>query len=221
MNAVGDAIATLFTFLMFILLIVFPMLMAFVQAKKDRRTQTARERGSARTKKETAEEPRETRSPLDRPKKSKEKPKRTSAAKRGGGLFSTLELLRQQNRESEPSVSFTEGTERAIGEEHTHNGRYDREYRPPSSSQGKQEKREAREHRSSQRLGKKFSPLEEMPNNFHRSLSQISDTTQYKAARAKRAALPQSAAVSRLRELNEMQRAILLSEILGPPKGLQ
>jgi len=37
MTQVGDAIATVFTFLVFLMFIIFPMAMAFAQAKKDRR----------------------------------------------------------------------------------------------------------------------------------------------------------------------------------------
>ncbi len=167
MNAYGDAIATLFTVFTFILIIVLPVVMSFIQAKKDRRTDAPQARTSASG-------------------------KRGSSARDGGGLFSSIALLRKQDRESDPKVSFSEGATQV----------------------------KAYEQRTTQQLGAKFDPIKEMKHSYGKSLSQVSETAGYSADRGKHAALPNSLPVSRLRELNELQRAILLSEILGPPKGL-
>ncbi len=164
MDSTGDLIGTLFTFLTFVLIIILPMAMAFLQARKDRKAGYIHQ------------EPSE---------------------KKTGGLFSSIDLLRRQDRESEPKVSFSEGVKQQPD--------------GPRPSQP----------RTSQQLGEKFTPIEAMSNEYGKPLSSRTDTTGVTSSRTARAALPKSTAVSRLRELNEMQRAILLSEILGPPKGLE
>lgn len=169
MDSDSDLIGTLFTFLMFILIIILPMAMAFLQARKDRRAGNMH--------------------------------KKSPAARSAGGLFSSIDLLRRQERESEPEVSFSEGIKQ----------------RPGSGAKGPRPS----ETETSQQLGEKFAPIEAMSNDFGRPLSNITEAPAGSAGAEERAALPRTAAVSRLRELNEMQRAILLSEILGPPKGLE
>lgn len=187
MNAYGDAIATLFTVFTFILIIVLPVVMSFVQAKRDRKADTSQADNSA----------------------SK---KRGSSAKNSGGLFSSIALLRKQDRESEPKVSFSEGTSRDQGRARGSGGD------TPRAKAFKQ--RPASEQHTTQQLGAKFDPIEKMKHSYGKSLSQVSEISGSSAGREKQAALPNSIPVSRLRELNELQRAILLSEILGPPKGL-
>lgn len=179
MTQVGDAIATVFTFLVFLLFIIFPMVMAFAQAKKDRKAPSSTKEG-------------------------KRKNKAASGKKSSKGLFAHLEGLRAHDRESEPEVSFSEGRtpEKVKAYTQTH--------KPKRAS----------EQHTTQQLGEKFTPIENMKNTAGTALSQRTDIAPT-AARSKRAALPTSPAISRLQELNELQRAIVLSEVLGPPKGLE
>ncbi|HKK65135.1 MAG TPA: OadG family protein [Clostridia bacterium] len=179
MTQVGDAIATVFTFLVFLMFIIFPMAMAFAQAKKDRRAPSS-------------------------PKEGEKTGKAASGKKGSRGLFSQLERLRADDRESDPEVSFSEGrtTEEVKAYTQTH-----------------KPKRTTEQH-TTQQLGEKFNPIEGMKNTGGAALSQRTDIAPT-AARTKRAALPNSPAISKLQELNELQRAIVLSEVLGPPKGIQ
>lgn len=179
MIQVGDAIATLFTFLVFLMFIIFPMAMAFAQAKKDRRAPSS-------------------------PKEAKKRGKTASGKKSSKGLFSQLECLRAHDRESEPEVSFSEG--RTPEEVKAHK----QSHKPTRAT----------EQHTTQQLGEKFNPIEGMKNTGGAALSQRTEIAPT-AARTKRAALPSSPAISRLQELNELQRAIVLSEVLGPPKGLE
>jgi len=179
MTQVGDAIATVFTFLVFLLLIIFPMVMAFVQAKKDRSPSSTKEGD----------------------KSGKAAPSKKSSR----GLFSQLERLRAQDRESDPEVSFSEG-------------RTPKEVK--AYAQTHKAKRAPEQH-TTQQLGEKFNPIEGMKNTSGAALSQRTEIAPTRAALTKRAALPNSPAISRLQELNELQRAIVLSEVLGPPKGLE
>ncbi|MDZ7794785.1 MAG: OadG family protein [Spirochaetia bacterium] len=179
MTQVGDAIATVFTFLVFLMFIIFPMAMAFAQAKKDRKAPSS-------------------------PKEGEMRGKTASGKKSSRGLFSQLERLRAQDRESEPEVSFSEGK---TPEE---DKAYKQTHKP----------KRATEQHTTQQLGEKFNPIEGMKNTSGAALSQRTEIAPT-AARTKRAALPSSSAISRLQELNELQRAIVLSEVLGPPKGLE
>lgn len=179
MDSAGDLIGTLFTFLTFVLIIILPMAMAFLQARKDRKAGYIHQ------------EPSE---------------------KKSSGLFSSIDLLRKQDRESEPAVSFSEG----VQQKSAGRGR-DEHHEIGSGADGPRPS----QLYTSQQLGEKFSPIEAMSNEYGKPLSSRTDTTGAASIRAARATLPKTAAVSRLRELNEMQRAILLSEILGPPKGLE
>ena len=202
MDSNGDLIGTLFTFLTFILIIVLPMVMAYLQARKDRKAGYMHDQ-----------------QPSGKPAKKKQRKPR-SDAKGAGGLFNSIDLLRHQERESEPAVSFSEGRsskdsssarregQKGAGVEHHEIGKGAYGPRPSQTS-------------TSQQLGEKFTPIEAMSNEFGRPLSNITEGPVGSISEAGRAALPGSAAVSRLRELNEMQRAVLLSEILGPPKGLE
>ncbi len=202
MNSDGDLIGTLFTFLTFVLIIVLPMAMAYLQARKDRKAGYMHEQ-----------------QPSGKPAETKRRKPR-SAAKGAGGIFSSIDLLRRQERESEPAVSFSEGRSTtdssSAGREGKRDGGTERHeigkgaYGPRPSQSG-----------TSQQLGEKFTPIEAMSNEFGSPLSNITEGPVGSISGAGRAALPGSAAVSRLRDLNEMQRAILLSEILGPPKGLE
>lgn len=174
MTQVGDAIATAFTFLVFVLFIIFPMAMAFVQAKKDRKAPASTKKGE---KASTA----------------------GSGKKKSRGLFSQLERLRENERENEPEVSFSEG-------------------RTPAE---KKPHKRATEQHTTQQLGEKFSPIEGMQNTAGAALSQRTEIAPTRAARSQRAALPSSPALSKLQNLSELQRAIVLSEVLGSPKGLE
>ena len=179
MDSTGDLIGTLFTFLTFVLIIILPMAMAFLQARKDRKAGYIHQ------------EPSE---------------------KKSGGLFSSIDRLRRQDRESEPEVSFSEGVkQKSAGHSRSEHHEIGSGADGPRPSQP----------RTSQQLGEKFTPIEAMSNEYGKPLSSRTDTTGVTSSGAAQAALPKSTAVSRLRELNEMQRAILLSEILGPPKGLE
>ena len=180
MTQVGDAIATAFTFLIFLLLIIFPMVMAFAQAKKDRRAPSSTKEGETKS-------------------------NATSGKKSSRGLFSQLERLRAQDRESDPKVSFSEGRTPEEGKDY---------------KQSHKTKRTPEQH-TTQQLGEKFNPIEGMKNTSGAALSQRTEIAPTRAALTKRAALPNSPAISRLQELNELQRAIALSEVLGPPKGLE
>ena len=180
MTQVGDAIATVFTFLVFLLLIIFPMVMAFVQAKKDR-------------------------SPPSSTKEGDKSGKAAPSKKSSRGLFSQLERLRAQDRESDPEVSFSEG-------------RTPKEVK--AYAQTHKAKRAPEQH-TTQQLGEKFNPIEGMKNTSGAALSQRTEIAPTRAALTKRAALPNSPAVVKLQELSELQRAIVLSELLGPPKGLE
>lgn len=200
MDSGGDIIGTLFTFFTFVLIIVLPMAMAYLQARKDRKTGYIHEKpaGTQPAEKDRTEYSSDNRAESDgysydrKPSKAKRRPLRT-AAKSAGGLFSSIDLLRQQERESEPEVSFSEG--------------------PPSSTHQQQQ--------TSQQLGEKFNPIEAMSNEFEIPLSKRTEAPEISEGGVYHASLPGTPAISKLRELNELQRAILLSEILGPPKGLE
>jgi hypothetical protein len=139
-------------------------------------------------------------------KRDRRAPSSTKEAEKSSrGLFSRLERLREQDRESEPESSFSEG--RAPEEVKA----YTQTHKP---------KRAAEQH-TTQQLGEKFNPIEGMKNTGGAALSQRTEIAPTTAARTTRAALPNSPAISRLQDLNELQRAIVLSEVLGPPKGLE
>ena len=181
MDSGGDLIGTLFTFLTFVLIIVLPMAMAYLQARKDRKAGYMHDHSAG------SQPAGDQRNETD----SKSRPLR-STAKSARGLFSSIDLLRRQERESEPEVSFSEGR--------------------PSS---------VRQQGTSQQLGEKFNPIEAMSNEIDIPLSKTTETTKVSEGGIQHASLPGTPAISKLRELNELQRAILLSEILGPPKGLE
>ncbi|MFW5711876.1 MAG: hypothetical protein ACOC2R_08155 [Spirochaetota bacterium] len=180
MDSTGDLIGTLFTFFIFVLIIILPMAMAFLQARRERKAGYIHQ------------EPSE---------------------KKSSGLLSSIDRLRRQDRESEPEVSFSEGVkQKAAGHSRSEQQEIGSGADGPRPSQLS----------TSQQLGERFTPIKAMSNEYGKPLSSRTDTTAVTTSGGTaRAALPKSAAVSRLRDLNEMQRAILLSEILGPPKGLQ
>src|SRR6056297_1974384 len=160
--------------------IIFPMAMAFAQAKKDRRAPSS-------------------------PKEGEKTGKAASGKKGSRGLFSQLERLRAQDRESDPKASFSEGRTPEEGKDY---------------KQAHKTKRAPEQH-TTQQLGEKFNPIEGMKDTSGAALSQRTEIAPTRASLTKRAALPNSPAISRLQELNELQRAIVLSEVLGPPKGLE
>src|SRR6056297_968643 len=119
MQSAGDLTGTLFTLLTFILIIILPMVMAYLQAKKDRKAGYMHSIAPAHKKSEEIQQskadtnstsPNHTEPNNDDHSRRRGKRKTLRSAARNAGQFlSSIDLLRREERVSEPKVSFSEG----------------------------------------------------------------------------------------------------------------
>jgi len=176
MERVADAFTTFFTFLMFLFIILAPMLMAFMKNKQERR-RAARE--------------------------AKGKNKQKKAPREGVSFF---DIIRRNDRISEPRVTFAE-----------------------DRSAGQPTEREADRRQPPREEEKKAKPhFAEVGEAFYKPLSEGftaigEEMKPEQAAEGPGAGAPgqPSRFTGRLARLPELKRAIVLSEVLGPPKGLR
>jgi len=196
--SVGENIATIFTFLTFILIILAPMVMAFIRTKD-------------RSGKKQETQKKESKKPLKKP----------------SNLL--YDLLRRVGREDEPEVRFT-----TPGESGSSGG-------SDISEKGSAEKpqlprREAAGRKSAPALSR---PLESNFRDFDKELGEPFDDissgsygtygtgmvpggmTAGTAPRGGNAGIPDTPATRRLISLPELQRAVVLAELLGPPRALR
>ena len=168
MERFADTLATLFTFLIFLFLILAPMLMAFLKGRE--------KNGSGKKK-----------------------------SSRGMSLF---EALRREDRVSEPEVEFSQPPSDDESRPKT----------PPKTPPGEKEPKADRMH------------FNEVDAAFEKPLSEkfntLDETEEYeKGTAAARGEYPpadtQRSFSRKLSHLPELKKAVVMSEILGPPKGLR
>ncbi|MGC9313364.1 MAG: hypothetical protein ACP5IA_11790 [Sediminispirochaetaceae bacterium] len=192
MERVADAFATFFTFLVFLFIILAPMLMAFMKNKQERR-RAARE----------------------------EKKKKKKAPREGVSFF---DAIRRDDRISEPPVTFTEDRSEDRYEDRPSEDRSDSRSSDSRPSKGEAARPGPREEEEeSVRLH-----FEKVGEAFYKPLSESftaigEEMKPEQAAEGSRAGTPDqpSRFTGRLARLPELKRAVVLSEVLGPPKGLR
>lgn len=175
LQSVGENIATIFTFMTFILIILAPMAMAFMRTKEKRSPRgkspekTAGVKGSGTTGQpaHTARKPRDL-------------------------LF---DLLRRIERKDETEVRFTT---------------------PKTGTEPAKRKRSAENS-----LGTEFRAFDSELGEPFRAIGSEPGMQALESGTVTPAGLPRTRALGRLAQLPELQRAIILAELLGPPKALR
>ncbi len=199
---VGESIATVFTFLAFIFIIIAPMAMTFFKAKirdSDAPSDTEAELGS-------------------------KGPGGTGEKKKPKNLL--IELLRRADREDEPEVHFS--TPRGASKDAPAGASGGASTGVVAPERGRS-RRSSAGHRSSRSSMEFSQPLETEFRDFEKDLGK--PFTSFEEGRnaadaAERygeqspAGLPDTSSVRRLVSLSELKRAVVMAEILGPPKGL-
>lgn len=191
LTAVGENIATIFTLLTFILIILAPMAMAFMRTKEKRShgkqpREAAPTRGAGTT---------------GKPAKTARKPRDL--------LF---DLLRRADREDEAEVRFTtpETGQAKIGQSAE---------KKESPRLGKTETSQDRPVSPS--MGTEFRAFDSELGEPFQAIGSGSVPQASGSGTVTAAGLPRTQALGKLARLPELQRAIVLAELLGRPKALR